>query len=207
MAILSEQLQFVRSPRESMTRLASDPRAAIVGCKHVLLLAVLYEIVIALWAVGGATPTMPAFLRIPDNQYYYYQLIFMMPMILVMWLLAGGIAYILSKALGGNGSYDTILGGFGIAALVSTYIVLVPDFIQGVLWTTGWVPFAEYQEATSRGLLMVLVWGYLLAYNVSYLVLYTVTIHHSQNLGKLKSVAVATISYFASVGIFITIVR
>jgi hypothetical protein len=122
-------------------------------------------------------------------------------------LLAGGIAYVLSKALGGNGSYDTILGGFGIAALVSAYFTLIPDFIQGVLWTTGWVPFAEYQQATSRGLLLVLVWGYMLAYLISYLVLYTVTIRYSQNLSKLKSAIVATISFFASAGVFITIVR
>jgi hypothetical protein len=128
-------------------------------------------------------------------------------MILIVWLLAGGIAYVLSKALGGNGSYDTILGGFGITALISFYFVLIPDFIQGVLWTTGWVPFAEYQEATSRGPLVVLVWGYMLAFNVSYLVLYTVTIRYSQNLGILKSTFAAAISFYASIAIFITITR
>jgi hypothetical protein len=187
--------------------LASDPNAAFVGLKHVLLLAVLYEVVILLWALGGATPTLPAFLKIPEDQYYYYELLFVIPLILIVWLLAAGIAYVISKALGGYGSFDTILGGFGITALVSSYFALIPDFIQGVLWTTGWVPFAEYQEATSRGLLVVLVWGYILAYNVSYLVLYTVTIHFSQNLGKMKSAFVATISYFASISIFITIFR
>jgi hypothetical protein len=207
MAILREQLQLIRSPKATITRLANDPRAAFVGFKHILLFAVLYEFVIVLWAFGDATPTMPAFLKIPVDQYYYYQLIFQIPMIVIVWLLAGGIAYVLSKALGGNGSYDTILAGFGIAALVSAYFVLIPDFIQGVLWTTGWVPFAEYQEATSRGPLLVLVWGYITAYEVSYLVLYTVTIRYSQNLGTLKSAIVATISFFASAGIYITIVR
>lgn len=187
--------------------MANDPRAAFVGFKHILLYAVLYEIVIALWAFGGATPTLPAFLKIPADQYYYYQLIFQIPMILIAWLLAGGIAYVLSKALGGNGSYDTILGGFGIAALVSAYFVLIPDFIQGVLWSTGWVPFAEYQEATSRGLPLVLVWSYMAAYEVCYLVLYTVTIRYSQNLNTLKSAIVATISFFVSAFIYITIAR
>jgi len=207
MAILREQLQLIRSPKATITRLANDPRAAFVGFKHILLFAVLYEIVIALWAFGDATPTMPAFLKIPVDQYYYYQLIFQIPMIVIVWLLAGGIAYMLSKALGGNGSYDTILAGFGITALVSAYFVLIPDFIQGALWSTGWVPFAEYQEATSRGLLFVLVWSYITAYEVCYLVLYTVTIRYSQNLSTLKSAIVATISFFASAGIYITIVR
>ena len=207
MAIFKEQLQLVCSPRTAITELASNPRAAFVGFKHIFILAVLYELAFVLWALGDATVTMPAFLKIPEDRYYFYELIFAIPVFFIVWIVAVGTAYLLSRALGGNGSYDTILGGFGIAALVSAYFTLIPDFIQGVLWTTGWVPFAEYQEATSHGPLLVLVWGYILAYNVSHLVLYTVTIRYSQNLGILKSAVVAMISYFTSVGIFITFVR
>ncbi len=190
-----------------MTELASNPRAAFVGFKHIFILAVLYELAFVLWALGDATVTMPAFLKIPEDRYYYYELIFAIPVFLFVWILAGGIAYVLSKALGGSGSYDSILGGFGIAALISAYFTLIPDFIQGTLWTTGWVPFNEYQDATSHGPLLVVVWGYILAYNVSHLVLYTVTIRFSQNLSILKSTIVATISYFGSVSIFITFIR
>ena len=207
MAIFKEQLQLVRSPRTTITGLASNPRAALVGFKHIFILAVLYELVFVLWALGDATVTMPAFLKIPEDRYYFYELIFAIPVFFIVWIVAGGTAYLLSKAIGRNGSYDTMLGGFGIAALISAYFALIPDFIQGVLWTTGWIPFAEYQEATSRGPLLLLVWAYITAYNVSHLVLYTVTIRYSQNLGILKSAVVAIISYFTSIGIFITFIR
>lgn len=207
MTIFKEQLQLVRSPKTAITELASNPRAVFVGFKHIFILAVLYELVFVLWALGDATVTMPAFLKIPEDRYYFYELIFAIPVFFIVWIVAGGTAYLLSKAIGGNGSHDTMLGGFGIAALISAYFALIPDFIQGALWTTGWVPFAEYQEATSRGPLLVLVWGYIVAYNVSHLVLYTVTIRYSQNLGILKSAIVAIISYFTSIGIFITFIR
>lgn len=207
MAIFKEQLELIRSPKTTITRLANDPRAAFVGFKHIFILAVLYELAFLLWALGDATVTMPAFLKIPEDRYYFYELIFAIPVFFIVWIVASGAAYLLSKAIGGNGSYDTMLGGFGIAALISAYFSLIPDFIQGVLWTTGWVPFTEYQEATSRGPLLVCVWGYIIAYNVSHLVLYTVTIRYSQNLGILKSAIVAIISYFTSIGIFITFIR
>jgi len=103
MTILSEQLELIRSPQSTIAKLATDPRAVFLGFKHVLVFAVLYEFVTALWAFGGATPTIPAFLKIPDDQYCYYQLIFEIPMIVIVWLLAGSIAYVLSKALGGEG--------------------------------------------------------------------------------------------------------
>ena len=207
MTIIRDQLQLIRSPKTAIAKLENDPRAAFVGFKHVLFLAVLWEFALLLWALGGATPTIPAFLKIPDEQYYFYQLIFYIPMFLVTWLLASDIAYMLSKAFGGSGSYDTILGGFGMAAFISGYFALIPDFIQGVLWTTGWVPFTEYQELTSHGFLAVIVWGYLLAYSIAYLLLYSVTIHYSQNLSQSKSVIVAVSAYFVSVFFFMIIVR
>ena len=207
MTIIQEQMRFIRSPRTAIAILENDPRAAFVGFKHVLFLAVLWEFALLLWALGGASPTIPAFLKIPEEKYYFYQLIYYIPMFLVAWLLASSIAYVLSKSFGGNGSYDTILGGFGMTALVSGYFALIPDFIQGVLWTTGWVPFTEYQELTSHGFLAVLVSGYLLAYSIAYLLLYSATIHYSQNLSKSKSVFVAVIAYFVSVFFFMVIVR
>jgi len=207
MTIIQEQIQFIRSPRTAIAKLAGDPAAAFVGFKHVLLLAVLWELALLLWALGGATPTIPTFLKIPEEKYYFYQLIYYIPMFLVTWFLASGIAYALSKAIGGSGSYDTILGGFGMTAFISGYFALIPDFIQGILWTTGWVPFTEYLELTSHGFLAVIVSGYLLAYSVAHLVLYSATIHYSQNLSKSKSVSVAVVAYFASVFLFMIIVR
>lgn len=207
MSLLREQLRFVRSPKTTISELVNAPHAIAVGFKHILLLAVLWEFAIVLWAFGGATPTMPAFLRIPDDQYYFHQLIFMIPMFLIVWLLAGSIAYALSKVMGGSGCYDAVLGGFGIAAPVSGYFVLMPDYVQGILWTTGWVSFEDYQQLTSRGPWLAVVIIYLFAYNAAYLILYSTTVYYSQGLSKLKSIIVAAIAYFVSTGIFITIVR
>jgi hypothetical protein len=207
MNIIHEQFKFIRAPRIVIKQLASNPRAAFIGFRHVLFLAVLWEIAVLLWALGGATTTMPAFLKIPEDRYYFYQLIFMIPMFLLTWLLAGGIAYLLSKALGGIGSVDTILGGFGMAAPIAGYFALVPDFVQGLLWTTDWMAFEEYQELTSHGLAAVLVWAYMLAYSIGYLILYFVTIRHAQGLSVSKSALVASMAYFLSALFFIVVVR
>ena len=207
MRLLREQIRFVRSPRAVIGELAGDPRAAYVGFRHVLALAVLWDVAVLLWALGGATVTMPAFLKIPEDRYYFYQLFFMIPMFLVSWILASGIAYLLSKRLGGEGSFDTILGGFGLTAAVSGYLALIPDYVQGVLWSTGWVPFADYQRLTGAGPLAAIVWAYMLGWLAAHLVLYSVTIRHSQRLGIAKSAFAAVVAFFGSFAVWITIVR
>jgi hypothetical protein len=207
MTIIRDQLSFIRSPSAFVSRLGTDPRAMFLGFRNVLAMAIFYEIAILLWALGSDGVTLPPFLRIPEDQYYFYELIFLIPMFIVTWILASGIAYVMSRALGGDGLFDTILGGFGVSMAISFYFSLIPDLIQGILWTTGWVPFHEYLEITSKGIPLVIVWIYLAAWLLAHLIFYSITIHHTQGLSRIRSVIVALVSFLGSFAVWITIVR
>lgn len=207
MHIFRDQLDFLRSPVAVVRRLTADRRAALVGLRNVLAIAVLYEFAILLWAFSADAVTLPAFLKIPEEQYYFYELVFLIPLFLITWILASGIAYLLAKALGGSGSFDAILGGFGLTMAVGAYFTLIPDYIQGILWITGWVPFYEYQALTRSGVLKVIVWAYLLAFVVAHLLLYTVTIRHTQSLGTWRAAFVALLSFLGSFAIWMVFVR
>ena len=206
-SLFQDQLAFIKSPRSVIKYLISEPRAAALGLRHVLTIAVLYELAILLWAFGADTVTLPAFLKIPEEQYYFYELIFLIPLFLFTWLLASALAYLLSKAFGGSGAFDAILGGFGLTMAVSAYFTLIPDYIQGILWTTGWVPFSEYQTLTGSGVLLIIVWGYMLAYTLSHIVLYSLIIHHTQGLRWRKAGIVGLVSFIGSFAVWITFVR
>jgi hypothetical protein len=207
MTILREQVGFIRSPRAFVRWLATDPRAVFVGFRHVLWIAILYWGVILLWAFGSDGVTLPAFLRIPEEQYYFYELIFIIPMFFVTWLLASGIAYVMSMALGGNGPFDAILGSFGLSMAISFYFSLIPDYIQGILWTTGLIPFHEYLEITSKGIPLLIVWTYLAAFLLAHLILYSISVHQTQGLSRTRSALVGLVSFLGSFAVWITIVR
>ena len=207
MMIFREQLKFVRSPIAFVKQLATNPDALKIGFRNVLAMAFLYEIAILLWALGSDGVTLPTFLKIPDEQYYFYELIFLIPMFIVTWLLASGLAYVISTALGGDGSFDAILGGFGVGMAVSFYFSLIPDLIQGILWTTGLVPFHEYLEITSKGIPAAIVWTYLAGWLFAHLIFYSITIIHTQNLSKSRATFTALVSFLGSFGVWITIVR
>ncbi len=207
MTFFKDQVSFIKSPSSTLKRLATDPRALAIGFRNSLIIAILYEGAILLWAFGAEDVTLPAFLQIPEQQYYFYELIFLIPLFIVTWLLASAIAYVLSRAFGGSGSYDALLGGVGLTMAVSAYFTLIPDYIQGILWTTGWVPFYEYLEVTGQGILLIIVWAYMLMYTLSHIVLYSMTVHYTQSLGKLRSSIVGIVSFIVSFAVWITFVR
>ena len=179
----------------------------MIGFSNVLAIGLLYEGAILLWAIGSDGVTLPPFLRIPEDQYYFYELIFLIPMFLVTWLLASALGYVLSRVMNGRGSFDAILGGFGVSMAVSFYFSLIPDYVQGILWTTGLVSFHEYLEITGGGVPLFIVWAYLLAWFLAHLVFYSITVYHTQGLGKLQSAGVAAVAFFGSFAVWITIVR
>jgi hypothetical protein len=207
MGIIRDQIDFIKSPSTFTKQLIGESQAAFIGFRNVLAIAIIYEGAILFWALGADGVTLPAFLRIPEEKYYLFELIFLIPLFLLMWLLASAIAYVLSKAFGGNGSYDALLGGFGLTMAVSAYFTVIPDYIQGILWTTGWVPFSKYQEITGRGILLIIVWAYMLAYTLSHIILYSMTVYNTQRLSRVKSFLVGLVSFIGSFAVWITFVR
>ena len=83
MTILREQLSFIRSPDSFLQELTIDSRGLLTGFRNVIAIAVLYEMAILLWAFGSNGVTLPPFLKIPEKNYYFYELIFLIPMFIV----------------------------------------------------------------------------------------------------------------------------
>lgn len=177
------------------------------GFKYLMIGALLYTGAFVLWAFGADTVTLPAFLKIPEDKYYFYELIFLIPVFIITWLVASSIAYLLVKSFGGKASFDFILAGFGISISVSMYPTLIPDYIQGVLWVSGVVPFEEYMRITSKGIWPFIVWTYMLAYTFMHLFFYSMTIYHTQGISKIRSVVIGVLSYFISFAVWITYIR
>lgn len=206
-SFFKNQIQLIRSPRTYLKGLLNNPNQVKFGFKYVLFGAILYGGAFVLWAFGADTVTFPAFLKIPEDTYYFYELIFLIPVFIITWLLASAIAYLLVKSFGGKGSFDVILAGFGISISISIYPTLIPDYIQGVLWVTGIVPFEEYMQITSEGIWPIIVWTYMLAYSFMHIFFYSMTIFLTQGISKINAIIIGTISYFLSFAVWITYIR
>lgn len=201
------QIQLVRSPGTYLKGLLHNPNNVKFGFSYLIFGALLYGGAFILWAFGADTVTFPAFLKIPEETYYLFELIFVIPLFIITWLLASGIAYLLVKSFGGKGSFDLILAGYGISMSVSLYPTLIPDYIQGILWVSGIVPFEEYMSITGEGIWPVIIWTYMLAYSFLHIFFYSMTIYHTQSISKNKSWIIGTLSYLLSFAVWITYMR
>jgi hypothetical protein len=62
---------------------------------------------------GGAPSAFTPFLAIPKELYYYYNQFFLAPSMFMGWILAAGVAQLLSRPFSGKGRFEDMLSVFG----------------------------------------------------------------------------------------------
>ncbi len=136
-------------PGRTFGALSSDPKRFRKGVRATLALGFFYILSAALLGSGGALVPAPALLPLSPQNYYFYQMIFVLPFLAVLWLLSSTFSHGLSKILDGRGGWKTTASGLAFAFAIPALMVWIPPVVFGVLLHTG-MPQPEFMELFSR---------------------------------------------------------
>jgi hypothetical protein len=125
-------------PGKTMRKLLGSPRSGRRAALLVVGVGVLYSVASAVLAVAGAVPTAPVFFGMDVDNYYFWQMIFVLPLILGVWLLASGFLVFPGKRKNGGPGFG---GTAGLAAVT-----------LGVLLVVAWVPIAVFAVFMALGM-------------------------------------------------------
>ncbi|MBU2009780.1 MAG: YIP1 family protein [Chloroflexi bacterium] len=151
----------ITRPRNTFVRLLADSRRYRYGLISMLAIVTLYTLAILLLELADADITIPAWLAIPAENYYFWEVFFIAPVMILAWILAAGVVQVLGRCFGGDGEYEDVftLLGFGIA--VPTYTTLIADWATALLFLSGAISQTKWLQLTSHGFWQVFVLGYL----------------------------------------------
>jgi hypothetical protein len=121
-------------PRNTFSRLLSDPHQLSLGFTSVLLMGILYTLTTLGYVIAGASPLMPPVIGIPTKSYYLWELFFQIPTFLLGWLLAAGLAQTLNKLFKGSGTFRAHLAALGFALNIPWYITWLVDTVIALLY-------------------------------------------------------------------------
>ena len=125
-----ELVGAVVRPRSTMAALA-EARAPAGGLFAVLTLAGTYStFCLVLWASGHAPSRPGAFGLIPAEGYYLAQAAFLPLLFPLLWLILGGAAHVVARAMGGRGDLRAGLAALGFAyGAPLTLAYVLPDLL------------------------------------------------------------------------------
>ena len=193
-------------PGRTFKAISSRPRPLAAGIKAVLAAGFLYTLTAAGLAVSGALVTAPAFLRLVPENYYFWEMIFALPVFVLAWLLAG-LAGGLASAGAPSGSLKGLLSALGPALAVPTLLVWIPQSALAVLLLLGRKQ-EEVMEWTARpGIVQTAALACLIAACAWMFFLAAATARQVRGLGPLRSAAAGLASTLVFLGVLAVCIR
>ncbi len=139
---------IITRPNDTFSQLLADEKRFRYGWYAILLNMFLYTWVYVNLTIGGGAPSsFTPWLSIPKESYYFYDQFLLAPSMLICWISAAGIIYLLSKPFGGTGSFDDTLSVLGFSISISCLASLLHDLPDTFLGAIGLLDLRQYEIA------------------------------------------------------------
>jgi hypothetical protein len=146
------------------------------------------------WNAGGSPSTFSPWLALPVEEYFRYDIFLTLPGYYVAWVVASCTVFLISRLLGGAGSFENIMSvtGFGIG--IATWSSMLHDLTDAVLSVLGIIDMHKYEQLLNEPTF----WRYLLftlyaIYFLWFMYLFTIGIRKVQRFGWFRSILLALV--------------
>jgi hypothetical protein len=174
---------ILMAPRRGFAALMRDPRRLRLALALIGLKAAVYTGIVLLLHLGGLPIMVPAWLAIPAEHYYLWEVYFIGAVTLGCWILAAGVMQLLSTPVGGHGRFEDLLSASAFAITIPSLATIIPDLTVGTLATLGLLdPQAWAHTSVAPGIWRTVIWSYLAVYLVGLLVLFPLAAAAAQGL-------------------------
>ena len=180
---------FLR-PATTMRELVSDGRKLKFGVYAILIPAIGYTLFYFMaWKAGGSPSTFKPWLAIPIKKYFFWDLFLTIPAYFVSILLATSVLYLLSKLMGGTGSWDDNFSVLAFSAGVATWSTMLHDLTDSFLGFIGIINMKHYELLLNTPTFWrSLLWTLFLIYFAWFFVLFIKGVKEAQKLSWFKSI-------------------
>ena len=198
--LLKFQLGVLHSPVKTLRRFAACSRRLRYGLTTVLLFASLYTAgVIAAYSSGHLPYGVPLLLRIPIEDYYFYESFFLLPITLATWVTFAGSVQLIALGFGGRGTFEDMLAASGLPFIVLIVFMFLPDLV---------VDYALPASVRTQWLFVqVINPARLVAASVWLLLLHGVAVSTVQQVSICKAAVITLLAYVPYLGITMTYMR
>jgi hypothetical protein len=178
-------------PRRTFNQLLNNSNHLLYGFGAILLIGVLYTLTLIGLAVTNTKIFTPAWIAIPPEKYYFYEIFFAIPVLLLTWILAAGLVQLISKSFKGRGNFEGSLAVLGFALTIPMFVTWIPETIGTILFLCGTINQHDWLELTSKpGFWQVFSTGYQFLSIIWYLILFPIATAIAQKVRWWQAIVV-----------------
>jgi hypothetical protein len=125
------------SPVKALKRLSAEPRPLREAARAVGFVGLLYVLSSVVMALAGAVPMATALILIPPENYYFWQMFFIFPWVLLVWVLVSGLIHILGKRERARPAFERTAAAAGVALAGSLFVAWIPAALAALFLALG----------------------------------------------------------------------
>ena len=125
------------APRRAFRRLMDDARPLGWGFWTVAVTGILCSLTAIALAAAGAVPMAPIFLPLRTENYYFWQALFTLPVLLTSWIMTSTAVHILGRGRKRGGSLKRTLALYGFAQAAPILLVWVVQTVIAAFYGMG----------------------------------------------------------------------
>jgi len=113
-------------PLRAMRRFLEEPLPLMTAARAVGFVAVLYALTSLVLALAGAVPMAPVLIGIRPENYYFWQVFFAVPCVVMAWALAAGVIHLFEKRGEASWPFLKVAPLAGIAVAAALFVAWIP---------------------------------------------------------------------------------
>lgn len=198
-------LAAIRRPRGTFNSLMSDRHRLRFGVLALLIPATGYTLVYVFLSAGGGAPSsfMP-WLAIPAEDYFFYNQFLLLPSMFTCWILAAGVAQLLSRPFSGKGSFEDNLAVFGFSISIASLASLLHDLPSSFLGAIDIIDLREFEIAlNSPTIQRTILWIFYGLYLILFLILFPKGVGAAQRMQRGPTILIGVLAFFVYQGFFL----
>jgi hypothetical protein len=175
------------------------------GFVYMLIPTCLYTLMYVMLHLGhGAPSTFTPWLNIPKEQYYFYNQFLAAPSMVLAWFAAAAYVQVVSRAVGGKGTFEETLALLGLSISVAMWTTLLHDLAMSFLSATQIIDARQHEIAMNTPTVWrTILWICFAAYFFAFTVLFYKTVRVAQKTGKIVSFFIGFTGFVLFQGIFL----
>jgi len=200
-------LGALSAPRQTFTLIVFDAQGLSLSFFCLVAAALTWALAVLGWAAAGYQPWASPWLAIPISEYYFWQALFAIPVLLAAWVLTAGFVQLASQRSGGGGSFEATAKLLALSIAVSRLVLLIPACLVALFALAGAVDASAWLNAFRGGnLAPAIVWLLILAEAAWMTLLTSITVRAAHKLRLRPSIRVAVpavLLFYAFIYIFL----
>lgn len=129
--------EIVFVPGRAFRRLMGEARPFGRGFRIVAVTGILCSLTAIALAVTGAVPMAPVFVPLRTENYYFWQMLFTLPLLLAAWIVTSVVVHVLGGGRSRGGSLRRTLALFGFAQAAPLLLVWAVQTVIAVFYGLG----------------------------------------------------------------------